>query len=132
MNRALADAASLLADTLARENQALAALDLARAVGLLEEKQRATSAFATAHAALAAAGLSEAERTVLAEQIGARLRTLATDNKRLLERAMEVQRRVVGTLAQAAPAAIARAPRYNARGGMALGAATAVALSTRA
>lgn len=132
MTQDLAAAAARLADLLARENHDLAALDLAAAVRHLEAKTRATAEFATLNAQAAATELSEAERQRLAEQIGTRLRTLATDNKRLLERALMVQTRVIGTLAQAAPAAVARAPRYNSRGGVARAALPAVALSTRA
>lgn len=132
MTTALIDAAVALADTLARENHALAALDLARAVALLEEKTRATASFAAANAQAAASGLSEPERARIAAQIGSRLQALAGDNKRLLERALMVQKRVLGTIAQAAPAAVARTPRYTAKGGLARASLPAVALSTRA
>ncbi len=132
MTQDLIDAAVALADTLARENRALVEMDLARAVGLLEEKNRATAAFTRAHAGAAAAGLTEAERQRIAERVGGHLRALAVDNKRLLERALMVQKRVVGALAQAAPAALPRAPRYGARGEFKRGALPAVALFTRA
>lgn len=132
MVQKLIDAAAALADTLARENHALAELDLARAVALLEEKTRATEAFAAANAQSAARGLNPEERTRVVEQVAEHLRSLAIDNKRLLERALMVQRRVVDSLVQAAPAAIARTPRYNARGAVAAAALPPVALSTRA
>jgi len=132
MNPDLLAAASRLADLLAAENQDLAALDLAAAVARLEDKTRATADFAAANAQAAAASLTPAERQRIAAQVGARLRALAADNKRLLERALLVQRRVLGTIAAAAPAAAARAPRYTATGALARGALPAVALSTRA
>lgn len=133
MTQDLIDAAVALADTLSRENRALAALDLAKAMTLLEEKNRAAASFAAATARVTAEGLSPPERQRVAEQVGAHLRALAADNKRLLERAMMVQKRVIGTIAQAAPAAVARTTaRYGARGEMRNGALPAVALLTRA
>ena len=45
MTPALIEAAVRLADVLARENQALATLDLARAASMLEDKQRLAAAF---------------------------------------------------------------------------------------
>ena len=128
----LIDAAVALADTLARENNALAALDMPRAVALLEEKTRAAAAFTNAQARIGDIALNQAERQRVAQQVGTRLRAMADDNKRLLERAMLVQTRVVGALAQAAPAAMARTPRYDSRGGMAGATLPAMALSTRA
>jgi hypothetical protein len=132
MTQDLIDAAVALADTLSRENRALTAMDLARAVSLLAEKNRAMAAFTTAHAEAAAAGLNAAERLRVSEQVGRHLRALAIDNKRLLEQALMVQKRVIGTLAQAAPTALPRAPRYGSRGEFKGGALPAVALSTRA
>ena len=54
----------------------------------------------------------------LAEQVGARLRDLAAENQRLLERAMTVQGRVIGLLTRGVPRAMTKAPRYTAGGGM--------------
>lgn len=129
-------AAVALADTLARENAALAAMDLPGAMLLLSAKQAQSAAFATAHARAAAAmadGKSLGENKALAETVGARLRDLADENKLLLERAIRVQGRVIGSIAQVLPRALATAPRYDASGGIA-GAARArpVALSAQA
>jgi hypothetical protein len=55
----------------------------------------------------------------MAEAVGARLGSLAAENRRLLERAMLVQRRVIGAIARAAPRALEAAPRYDAGGGIA-------------
>lgn len=112
-------AAVALADTLARENTALAALDLPRAGELLADKECHTGAFAAAHARLAAAGdaLPPALRT-MAETVGSRLATLGAENRRLLERALFVQERVIGSLARAVPQALEVAPRYDAGGSL--------------
>lgn len=129
----LMSAAKSLTEVMARENVALRAMDLVQAVALLEQKGRATAAFSTASAAAAASGLSPAQRRHAIEQIGNQLRELAADNRALLERAMLVQRRILGTVAEAAPKAMAGAPRYDARGGVDGGRRLApVALSTRA
>jgi hypothetical protein len=135
--RALIAAAVALADTLSRENAALVALNLPAALVLLAEKQAATEAFTAAHARAAAAlaktpGLPAADQE-LAETVGARLRELAAENKRLLERALRVQGRVMGSIARALPRALATAPRYDAVGGIAgANRPPPVALSARA
>jgi hypothetical protein len=85
-------AATALVETLEAENAALAALDLPRAAGLLADKQRAVAEFA------AAAPQPAAQRTAR------RLRALAIENKRLLERALAVQGKVIGIVARAAAA----------------------------
>ena len=105
-----------LADTLARENAALLALNLPAAVALLVEKQRDADAFAAAHARLAAEG---GMLDGVAETVAARLAGLAAENKRLLERALLVQQRVIGSIARALPRALMTAPRYDAGGGIA-------------
>ena len=129
-------AAVALADTLTQENRALAALDLPRAVTLLEKKRLATAAFIAAQARAASAAHlppPPAMRARVAEQVAAQLRDLADENKRLLERAITVQGRVIGTLARVVPRALARAPRYNAGGAIACGPRPPpVALSARA
>jgi hypothetical protein len=124
--------AGALTAILTRENLALRAMDLAQAVALLEQKGRATAEFAAANAAAAAAGLTEGQQRRAAAEVGQRLRALVGDNRALLERAMLVQRRIMGTIAEAAPRA-APAPRYDASGGIAGARRLApVALSTRA
>jgi hypothetical protein len=95
---------------LARENAALAALDLVRAGGFLAEKRAATDALALA----LVAGTGTLPAPAQAEQ----LRDLAGENRRLLERAIAVQGRVIAVIARAVPRN-AVAPRYAAHGGMA-------------
>lgn len=120
LSQALIAAAVALADTLARENAALLALDLPSAVALLAEKHRDADAFAAAHARVAAqGGAIETPLRVMAETVGARLSSLAAENKRLLERALLVQQRVIGSIARAVPRALETAPRYDAGGGIA-------------
>jgi hypothetical protein len=127
MTRRLVETAVALADTLARENAALAAMDLGGAARLLEEKQAALARFA---AAQETPPLDAAERA-LALQVGERLQVLAAENKRLLERALRAQTRVLGIVAGAAR--VATSDRYAASGTRAPArAAPAVVLSARA
>jgi hypothetical protein len=83
-----------LADTLEAENTALAALDLPRAAGMLADKQRAVTALAAVRSVPA--------RSEAADRVARRLQALAVENKRLLERAIAVQGRVIGVIARAA------------------------------
>jgi hypothetical protein len=125
-----------LADTITRENAALAALDLAGAAGMLAEKNQATNAFIAAQAI--AARLAPLRlpgwRRGEVEQLAARLQALAEQNKRLLEHAIAVQGRVIGMVARAAAGAdtTQAAPRYGARGGLSIARPAAMALSARA
>ncbi|MDE2515901.1 MAG: hypothetical protein KGL12_07740 [Rhodospirillales bacterium] len=119
---ALVAAAVDLANVLARENAALARLDMTRAAAMLAEKQQAAAAFVAAQGSGAAGSrapamtISPAQRDA-ALAATARLRDLAEENRRLLERAMAVQARVLGTIAKAVPRSLAAgAPRYGARG----------------
>jgi hypothetical protein len=99
MSTDLIAAGGLLADALAAENAALAALDLSRAAGMLADKQRIAAEFAAA-----AQGAAQSRQAV--EQMARRLQALAIENKSLLERAMAVQGRVISVVARAAtPAA---------------------------
>jgi len=102
MSMDLIAAATHLADTLAEENAALAALDLPRAVAMLPHKQQAVAAFTTA---LASGGGTEL--------VAQRLRSLVFENKALLERAIAAQGRVIAVFARAA----APPPRYGASRG---------------
>jgi hypothetical protein len=86
-----------MAEALAEENAALSALDLPRAGAMVARKQRAL-------ADLAAAQATRAPRDA-AERMARRLQGLAIENKRLLERAIVAQGRVIGVIAQAASAA---------------------------
>jgi hypothetical protein len=112
MSTELIETASALAETLERENAALAALDLPRAAGMLADKQRAMNALATARAVAASA-----PPRALIEPLVYRLRELAEENRLLLERSIAVQTRVIGIIAHAATHAVA-APCYGARGGL--------------
>ena len=123
MTQALTAAATALAETLAEENVALAALDLAAAAALLARKQAAVEAFARAQAAPCGPP-DDAQRRVAAQ-----LRDLAEENRALLERGLRVQARVLELVARAvkrpAPA------RYGARGAPASGAIAPVIVSAR-
>jgi hypothetical protein len=125
---ALADAAARLAEVLAAENEALAALDLPRAGAMLGEKTRAADAFVAArqtfHGTLPDTGAAAP----------ARLRALAVENRLLLERAITAQGRVIGVIARAVSRAM-RDPvttRYGAQGRAAPARLSAVAISARA
>jgi hypothetical protein len=132
MSPELIAAAVRLADALAQENSALAALDLPRAAGMVDAKTRAMEAFAAAQA-LAAAGLQPADSREEAEQLAARLRDLAQENRRLLEHAITVQGRVIGLVARAAPASGQGDARYGSDGGLTGGKRPeGIALSSRA
>jgi hypothetical protein len=116
-------AAEALADTLERENAALAAMDLAGAAALYPSKDAATTTFVAAQQRLGdtMASALDAEQQRLARHLTDRLRALAEENRRLLEQAIQVQGHVVGTIARAVSqmAPRAQAPRYGARGAMA-------------
>ncbi len=127
MSREAITAASVLADTLAAENAALAALDLPRAAAMLAGKQRATAAFVAVHDAPNVAAHREA-----AQRLAERLRSLAAENRMLLERAITVQGRVIGVIARAA-ATVVPPSGYGARGRCHdVGRPAAYALSARA
>lgn len=89
-------AGNMLADVLTVENAALAVLDLPRAGAMLARKQRAL-------ADLAAMPATPASHDA-ADRMARRLRALAIENKRLLERAIAAQGRVIGVIARAATA----------------------------
>jgi hypothetical protein len=96
-----------LSKVLAAENAALSAMDFAGAGALLAPKHAAADALA---AAMRAASSSQAEPEALHE-----LGTLADENRRLLNRAMRVQRRVLDLVARAARASQPPS-RYGASG----------------
>ena len=101
-----------LVDILIRENAALIAMDLPRAASLLPEQ---TAALAD----LAACGDPAALH---------RLEPLVAENRRLLERAMTAQERVIGIVAQALSGPVSA---YGATGRMTRPSGP-VAISTRA
>jgi hypothetical protein len=99
----LIDAALALAETLERENRALQAVDIKCAVALLADKQAAATSFTAAQAAPASL---TAKQVALAREVATRLDQATAENKRLLERAITVQARVIAALASAVPAAL--------------------------
>jgi hypothetical protein len=113
-------AAGVLADTLEAENAALAVLDLPRAAAMLDDKRSAV-------ADLAAATAVPASRAA-AERMAHRVQALAVENKRLLERAIAAQTRVLGVVARAA----APAPMPAGYGATRPARPAALALSARA
>jgi hypothetical protein len=113
MSRTLIDAATTLADTLARENAALDALDLSGAVALLPEKRRALDTLAGTDGIALRPDLRWEMETVLR-----RLRDLAGENRRLLRHALTVQSRVIEIVAGALPRTEG-AGRYGAPAGRA-------------
>ena len=121
MPKPLLQVAQHLADVLARENDALRAMDLRRAVGLLAEKTAAIADLTAAEPLAPGPGLVA---------MAARLDGLAQENRQLLERAIGAQRQVIGIIVRAA-AAVAVAPNYGGQGRLAHP-ISPIALSTRA
>ena len=83
----------------------------------MDAKARAVEAFlaAQAIAAAGATGALAADQRSAAEQLAARLRDLAQENRRLLEHAIAVQGRVIGLVARALPPSHPRTRRATAR-----------------
>lgn len=103
MIEAVIAAAERLAEALHAENAALARLDLAAAGELGEAKRQAADAFAAAFAAAERSGSRAAGGSrAAAEALTQRLSALTTENRRLLERAIALQSRVIETIAGAA------------------------------
>lgn len=110
-----------LAEALRAENEALAKLDLPAAAALATPKMQATDAFAAACTAAQRTGTKVAgpERGT-ATEMATRLASLSAENRRLLERAVAIQSRVIETIAGAArpaqngPAGYGAAGRYRA------------------
>jgi len=90
----LEQAVDALAKLLADENQALGSMDFARAGALLAPKHAAADVLAAAWRAAPATDTPHAALVKLGE--------LAEENRRLLNRAMRVQRRVLDLVARAA------------------------------
>lgn len=108
----LLSAAARLVQVLTAENATLLALDAPAAAALLEEKLAAARSLAEASAARPAA-LQTPESAGLALQ----LRDLAEENRQLLERAIQVQSRVLDMVARAARQGAAQSSgRYGASG----------------
>jgi hypothetical protein len=113
-----------LAGILDRENIALKAMDLRQTAGLLAEKAAAIiDLLASGEAAL------PSPHPALAD-VARRVDNLALENRRLLERAIVAQQRVIGIVVRAV-AAVAGEPGYGPKCGPET-AARPMALSTRA
>ncbi len=110
MSTLLIDTVTDLANTLARENAALDALDLSGAVAMLPDKRRALAVLTEAKPILLRPDLRPAMEVALR-----RLRDLAAENRRLLQHALTVQSRVIEIVAGALPRADT-AGRYGAPG----------------
>lgn len=124
MAKSLIMTAQRLADVLDQENAALRAMDLRRAVSLVPEKAAALAELTAAE--------GTTPRTAHPDLVlmAARLDGLAKENRVLLERAIGVQRRVIGIVVRAA-ASVAVAPSYGQQGRRAR-LTSPMALSTRA
>ena len=133
MIQALLNAGLRLAEALREENEALARLDLGRAAPLAAAKVQASDAFAAAFgAAMKTSGKAQGELRSAAEKLAARLRDLSDENRRLLERAIGLQSRVIETIAGAAIPA-SRPTTYGGLGERAVARQTpALAISARA
>ena len=115
MSNELMLAAHALGEVLQAENAALAAHDHVAATRLLGEKQRRIAAFDLARAVTVP--LLDGPARDEAHAFGLELQALAGRNVALLERAMDVQSRVIGIVADAARRqARAAAPGYGRRG----------------
>jgi len=103
MMDALIRAGQRLAEALNEENEALAKLDLGRAATLATSKIAASDAFAAAYAAQAKHGLApDGAVRQATDLLARRLEELGRENRRLLERAISLQSRVIETIAGAA------------------------------
>jgi hypothetical protein len=114
-----------LADILDLENAALRAMDLRRAAGLLAEKTAALDDLNLA------CELPSVPAHPALTSIAGRLRGLMLENRRLLERAIVAQQRVIGIVVRAAAATGRAEPSYGVRGRMTRTTGP-MALSTRA
>ncbi|MGX9962765.1 hypothetical protein ACVFYP_05550 [Roseomonas sp. F4] len=102
MMQPLIVAAQRLSEALRAENEALARLDLNSAAALALPKQQASDAFAAAFdAANRTNAKAQGPDRAKAEELAGRLRDLGTENRRLLERAIALQSRVIETIAGA-------------------------------
>ena len=102
-----------LTTALEAENAALVALDLVAAAQLLDRKEAATTAFTEAQRRAVTARATVDTKALRLAAI--RLKTATEENRKLLERAIGVQNRVLGILAQAARKADPL-PRYGRSG----------------
>lgn len=103
-------AAHALCLVLEAENKALRAMDIGRANALLEEKQAAVNRL------VGTRGLVGSAPALEWAEAGKRLGLLAADNKRLLERAMVAQNRVMACIARAVARVLPSGSGYGAQG----------------
>ena len=103
-------AAHALCTVLQAENDALQAMDIGRANALLGHKQAATDAFLATRKLIDSAPAMEWAEAI--KHLG----FLALDNKRLLERAMEAQNRLMACIARAIARRMPDASGYGAQG----------------
>lgn len=134
MNPDLITAAVSLVEIIAQENDALRSFDLRHAALLTDSKARAIEAFISAQAKQDRSKTTNPTQRESVLEMAARLRDLVAENRRLLERAIGVQQRVIGVVARAAPQALAaKNSRYSPDGSLATTRRMpAVALSARA
>jgi hypothetical protein len=124
MPKTLVGLAQRLADVLDLENDALRTMDLPRAAAMLAEKTAAI-------AALAAFGDTSLEpHTPILGLAARRLNSLVLDNRRLLERAIVAQQRVIGIIVRAATSTEAELS-YGIPKGRRMGSTCPMAISTR-
>ena len=103
MMNSLIAAGLRLAEALRAENEALASLDLPKAAGLADHKIQASDAFAAAfQAAVKLGAKAQGPERQTTQELTTRLETLGAENRRLLERAISIQSRVIETIAGAA------------------------------
>lgn len=115
MGTAMLSAAAWLSRVLAAENAALLALDIPAAAALLQEKLAAAHGLSVAAAEAGRSPARPSSRgTPEAAGLALQLRDLAEENRRLLERAVLVQGRVLDMVARAASRNAAQATgRYG-------------------
>ena len=113
MTQDIVAATNELAEILVIENAALTAMDLVAAGRMLECKQAAAAAFTAAQRhAMAARSTVDVKALRIA---ATRLQKVTEENRRLLERAIGVQNRVLGIMATAARK-VDPTPRYARSG----------------
>ena len=130
MIEALMNAAQRLTEALRAENAALARLDLGAAAELAHGKRLAADAFAAAFDATHRSGSrAEGEARDRTEEIARALKDLTAENRRLLERAIDLQSRVIEAIAGAL-----RPPgpgTYGARGRVRAGRPAPISFASR-
>lgn len=133
MMRTMLQAGLRLEEALRAENEALARLDMTRAAALATVKVQASDAFAAATTAAGRGGARpDGEERERAQGLAGNLRDLAAENRRLLERAIALQSRIIETIAGAAIPA-SRPTTYGDAGQRAMPRqAPALAMTTRA